>query len=343
VRPQTQEWVDFQLNNKSRNTVENLMKKYIALIIVATFACVCAAQEKKSVPAEPGFWQSIANFFLPHADARQILLEKQTLYFLVTVEKGENGWRHLVFNPNRGSQGIWNPESPDKLLSNYCKYTALFMQGIDQHPRKVLFIGLGAGIMPRFVRKISPATGIDVVEIDGEIPGIAEQYFGFKKDDKINITIGDGRDFINRNKARYDIIFIDAYNAENIPFQLTTEEFFRKIRESLTPGGIMTANVANLGKPDFIAAELKTVKSVFPDLAVFVCPGQSNYMLFATVNRKFDSAEVKIKCREIEDSSNPELDFRSMLDTRMGDAEISKITSGAMILKDDFAPVETMK
>ncbi|MHB9140012.1 MAG: spermidine synthase, partial [Victivallaceae bacterium] len=318
------------------------MKKYITLMLATIIVCACAAQEKVSAPDKPGFWRSVANFFLPHHDTRQILLEKQTLYFLVTVEKGENGWRHLVFNPNRGSQGIWNPESPDELLSNYCKYTTLFMQGIDQYPRKVLFIGLGAGVMPRFVRKRFPATAIDVIEIDAEIPGVAEQYFGFRKDAGINVTVGDGRDFINRNKEKYDIIFIDAYNAGNIPFQLTTEEFFRKVRESLTPGGIMTANVANLGKPNFISSELKTVQSVFPDLAVFVCPEQSNYMLFAPANRKFDSSEVKIKCREIEETSNPELDFKDMLGRRMSDEELKKITSGAMILKDDFAPVETM-
>ncbi len=325
------------------------MKKYIHIAIfiaVLSLALPGTAQEKTSGSSssnQPGFWETVNDFFLPHPEHREILLEKQTLYFLVTVEKGENGWHHLVFNPNRGSQGIWNPESPDELLSNYCKYTTLFLQSIDQYPRRVLFVGLGAGIMPRFIRKHFPATIIDIIEIDGEIPGIAEQYFAFKKDDNTNITIGDGRDFINRNKVKYDIIFIDAYHAENIPFQLTTEEFYRKIRDALTPGGLMTANLANLGKPKFIANELKTVQSIFPDLAVFVCPGQTNYMLFAPVNRKFDSAAVKPKCAELEKTSNPELDFKAMLDTRMKEEEIKTMTGEAMILKDDFAPVETMK
>ena len=325
------------------------MKKYIHIaIFIAGLSPVfiCSAQENTSGTisrGKPGFWESINNFFLPHPEQREVLLEKQTLYFLVTVEKGENGWRHLVFNPSRGSQGIWNPESPDELISNYCKYTTLFLQCTDQYPRRVLFIGLGAGIIPRFIRKHFPATIIDVIEIDGEIPGIAEQYFAFKKDDNTNITIGDGRDFINRNKVKYDIIFIDAYSAENIPFQLTTEEFYRRILASLTPGGMMTANIANLGKPDFIASELKTVQSVFPNLAVFVCPGLTNYILFAPANRKFDSAVIKPKCAELEKISNPELDFKAMLDTRMKEEDIKEMISGSMILKDDFAPVETMK
>ena len=334
---------------RNRGTVKDFMKKYIRIaIFIAAISPVltCLAQENTSGTisrGKPGFWESINNFFLPHPEQREVLLEKQTLYFLVTVEKGENGWRHLVFNPSRGSQGIWNPESPDELISNYCKYTTLVLQCTDQYPRRVLFIGLGAGIIPRFIRKHFPATIIDVIEIDGEIPGIAEQYFAFKKDDNTNISIGDGRDFINRNKVKYDIIFIDAYSAENIPFQLTTEEFYRRILASLTPGGMMTANIANLGKPDFIASELKTVQSVFPNLAVFVCPGLTNYILFAPANRKFDSAVIKPKCAELEKISNPELDFKAMLDTRMKEEDIKEMISGSMILKDDFAPVETMK
>lgn len=325
------------------------MKKYIRIaIVIAAISPVltCPAQEKASGTisrGKPGFWETVNNFFLPHPEQREVLLEKQTLYFLVTVEKGENGWHHLVFNPNRGSQGIWNPESPDELISNYCKYTTLFLQCTDQYPRRVLFIGLGAGVIPRFIRKHFPATIIDVIEIDGEIPGIAAQYFAFKKDDNTNITIGDGRDFINRNKVKYDIIFIDAYSAENIPFQLTTEEFYRRIFASLTPGGLMTANIANLGKPDFIASELKTVQRIFPNLAVFVCSGQTNYILFAQVNRKFDNAAIRPKCAELEKLSNPELDFKAMFSTRMTEEALKAMTGGATILKDDFAPVETMK
>ena len=329
--------------------VKNFMKKNIRIAILIAALCpvlTCSAQENTSGTisrGKPGFWESINNFFLPHPEQREVLLEKQTLYFLVTVEKGENGWHHLVFNPNRGSQGIWNPESPDELISSYCKYTTLFLQCTDQYPRRVLFVGLGAGIMPRFIRKHFPATIVDVIEIDGEIPGIAQQYFGFKKDDNTNITIGDGRDFINRNKVKYDIIFIDAYSAENIPFQLTTEEFYRRILASLTPGGLMTANIANLGKPNFIASELKTVQSIFPNLAVFVCPGQTNYILFAPVNRKFDSAFIKPRCAELAGTSNPELDFKAMLNSGMTEEALKAMTRGATILKDDFAPVETMK
>ncbi|OGV38250.1 MAG: hypothetical protein A2X48_06895 [Lentisphaerae bacterium GWF2_49_21] len=301
------------------------------------------APEAKPKVQETGFWEGIGNLFLPHAEKRNVLYEKQTQYFLVTVEEDSKGLRHMVFNPNKGSQGIWNPKMPDELISNYCRFSTIFLPALKIPPKRVLFIGLGAGIVPRFVRKNFPDAVIDIVEIDPEITIIAENYFGFKKDDKIKITIGDGRDFINRNKEKYDVIFIDAYTADRIPFQLTTIEFYQTVRDSLAPDGIMTANIANLGKPTFIASEIKTVRSVFPDLAVFITENNSNYIPFSSYGRKLDNAELKEKALKIEAEKRLSLNIGEMLDTRMPEDEIGKMIEKVDILKDDFAPIETMK
>ncbi|MCX6986200.1 MAG: fused MFS/spermidine synthase [Lentisphaerae bacterium] len=317
----------------------------LAHLLIFCLSLFCHAEDKvaEKKPQGESFWESFYNFFLPHAEKRNVLFEKQTQYFLVTVEEDSKGWRHMVFNPNKGSQGIWNLTSPDELISNYCRFTAIFLPAIDHPPKRALFIGLGAGIVPRFLRKQFPETIIDIVEIDGDIPGIAENYFGFETDEKMNISIGDGRDFINRTKEKYDIVFIDAYSATNIPFQLTTAEFYRKVRDSLSPSGIMTANIANLGKPKFISSELKTVMDVFPNLVVFVCVNRSNYILFAPVNRKLDNSELKAKSLKIEVEKNLDLKMCDMIDTRMAEDELRKMTEGMELLKDDFAPVETME
>ncbi len=314
-------------------------------LLIFCFSFYCPAEDKAAdkKPRTENFWERFYNFFLPHLEKRNVLFEKQTRYFLVTVEVDSKGWRHMVFNPNKGSQGIWNPDAPDELISNYCRFTAIFLPSINHPPKRVLFIGLGAGIVPRFLRKQFPETIIDIVEIDGDIPGIAEEYFGFRKDDRMNISIGDGRNFMNRTKEKYDIIFIDAYNAASIPFQLTTEEFYRKVHAALAPSGIMTANIANLGKPKFISSEIKTAMEVFPDLAVFLCPNRSNYILFAPVKGKLDNSELKAKAVKIESEKNLNLKMCDMINTRMTEDELRKTTDVAEVLRDDFAPVETME
>ncbi|MFA6290287.1 MAG: fused MFS/spermidine synthase [Victivallales bacterium] len=317
----------------------------LAPLLIFCLSLSCFAEDKTAdkKPQGESFWGSFYNFFMPHAEKRNVLFEKQTQYFLVAVEEDSRGFRHMVFNPNKGSQGIWSPNSPDELISNYCRFTALFLPAITHPPKRVLFIGLGAGIVPRFLRKHFPETVIDIVEIDGDIPDIAEKYFAFKKDGRMNISIGDGRDFINRTNEKYDIVFIDAYSATNIPFQLTTTEFYRKVRDSLAPTGIMTANIANLGKPKFISSELKTVLGVFPNLAVFICGNLTNYILFAPVNGKLDNSELKERALKIETEKNLNLQMCDMIDTRMSEDELRKMTDNAEILSDDFAPVETME
>jgi spermidine synthase len=305
---------------------------YKTAFVLFFFCSVTFGSEAKTAVRqdETGFWENFIIFFVPHAEKRRILLRKQTQYFQVTVEEDSKGVRHLVFNPVKGSQGIWNPKMPDEIISNYCRYMTMSLAMIDHPPERVLFVGLGVGILPRFVEKIFPGTIIDVVEIDPDIPNIAREYFAYVKTAGTNIIIRDGRDFINRNKHKYDLIFIDAYSAHNIPFQLTTREFYLKVLDAVKPHGIVSVNIANFGKEQFIASEIKTIKSVFPHLAVYVCPNKSNYIPFATLDRKIELVDLSYKMKDF-------------VKTRMSKSEIEEITKNGIILTDDYAPVETMK
>ncbi len=314
------------------------------MLFLLSAAMLYAAESKiEAEQKEAGFWEKIADFFLPHAEKRKILLRKQTRYFMVTVEEDSRGFRHLVFNPAKGSQGIWNPKKPDEIISNYCQYMTLFLPMIDHPPERVLFIGMGVGIVPRFIGKHFPDAIMDIVEIDPDIPEIASKYFAYPKTERTNIVIRDGRDFINRNKHKYDLVFIDAYNSHSIPFQLTTREFYRKVREALKTHGIICVNVANLGKKQFIASEIKTIKSVFPHLDIYVCPNKSNYIPFASVGREIKEDFQNREAEKIDSGLQLPYKMKDIIETKMKKTEIDKMTENAIVLTDDYAPVEIMK
>jgi len=320
------------------STLNMLWSRYAVMVLVmAVWLPSTGADDNASGKPNqdtPGFWGKLSDFFLPHLDKRRILYEKQTRYFMVTVEQDYLDRRHLVFNPNKGSQGIWDPADPDELVSNYCRYSASLLPLAAAAPRRVLFIGMGAGLLPRFVRSYARDAVIDIVEIDDEIPGIARDYFDFKTDAQTNIIIEDGRAFINRTANHYDFIFIDAYNAECIPFHLTTVEFYRKVRSALSPGGMMSVNVANAGKPGFVAAELKTIAAVFPDPAVLACSGGHNYIVLAPAPTVLPQQNA---------SSSRLIPLNELWDDRLAAEKVSEMTDGAAVLTDDFAPVETLK
>ncbi|MFA6715055.1 MAG: fused MFS/spermidine synthase [Victivallales bacterium] len=319
------------------------MRRVYKTAFVLFLFCILMPGYAENAQDSPGFWENFVNFFLPHAEKRRILLRRETRYFMVTVEEDSKGARHLVFNPVKGSQGIWNPKKPDEIISNYCKYMTLFMTMIERPPERVLFIGLGVGILPRFVGKRFPSAIIDVVEIDPDIPDIAAKYFAYAKTADTNIIIRDGRDFINRAEHKYDLVFIDAYNARSIPFQLTTLEFYRKVRAALKPHGIVSVNIANLGKPRFIASEIKTIMTVFPQLDIYVCPGGSNYIPFAAPERGIERAAMDEKAVKFDSERRFSYGMKDMLKTRMQKTEIENMLENAIILTDDYAPVETMK
>ena len=315
----------------------------ILTIILLSLASLLSAEEKLKIekfqPPEPGFWETLSNLFIPHFEKRNIVLEKESEYFLITVEDSETGMRHLVFNPKKGSQSTINPERPDDVIPRFMQYSFITLSSIEKPPEKVLFIGLGAGIMPMFLRKLYPDTQMDIVEIDPAIEPIAKKYFGFDPDKKMQVITKDGRVFINNCKKQYDIIFIDAYNAKEIPFQLTTLEFFSHIKRCLNPDGLFVANIANFGDMNFIFSELETVRQLFANIAVFVCPGQTNFVFFASQKNTFDKEKMQIKSETLDKKYKWNFKLTPFLNTRLAEDYILTNTKDAQILTDEFAPV----
>ena len=328
---------------------ENLkIKTGKILLLILFLATPLWAQEKPKLeivahtPPEKGFWESFSDFFLPHISKRNIIHEKESEYFHIAVEDDETGKRHLVFKPNHGSQGVIIPSEPDKIIPNFMKYGFLAFPILEKQPEKILFIGLGAGIMPRFISSKYPKCRIDVVEIDKAIPPISEKYFGFGKNSNIDVIIGDGRFYVNRSKKKYDIVVIDAYNATSIPFQFTTKEFFQKVKNMLNDDGVMVANIANFGKKNFTASEFKTIQTVFKNMAVVLCPGETNFVVFASGNPIFDTDKWKKECLAFDEKMKWHFKLAPYLENRMAEKDLKEMTKEAKILTDDFAPVNHM-
>ena len=296
----------------------------------------------KYSPPQKGFFETVADFLLPHYEKRNVLYEKESEFLKITVEDDESGKRHLVFHPNRGSQGVIRPDSPDKIIPNFLKYAFLSFPILKNPPEKILFIGLGAGIMPKFINQHYPESEIDIVEIDKAVPPIAEKYFGFRKSDKINLIIEDGRFSANRSKQQYDLIVIDAYNATSIPFQLTTQEFFLRLQKMLTKNGVLVANIANLGNQNFINSEFKTVQSIFKNIAVVTCPGKTNYVLFASDMLPFTQNNWKEAAKTFDKKHNWHFKLSPFLDNQIPEKELKVMMQDAKILTDNFAPVNSM-
>ena len=321
---------------------KNLVGLSLFVLLFILLSCPLVADSSLIGRTLYYLYQPIA-FFLPHIELRKTVYETETQYFNIRVEEDNAGRRHLVFLPRKGSQSIFDPNQPEKIISSFINHAFLALPALGRPPEKVLFIGLGGGIMPMYIRRHFPNTQIDIVEIDKAIPKIAEKYFGFKPDPKMSVYIMDGRVFVNKSKNKYDVIFMDVYNAENIPFQFTTVEFFRQIKKHLTTDGVFAVNLANLGKKGFISAELNTILTVFKNCFVLACKGETNYVPIALANKNITLADITKNCIIYDKEKQYGINFEEILTSMMNQQELHDLIGPLpIILTDDYAPVNLL-
>jgi spermidine synthase len=215
-----------------------------------------------------------------------IVHQVRSPFQLVTVVDTPNGFRRLIFDGQlNGSDPIQSEMNLSKPRDLVLSYTQAMMAALPlaDHRRRILLIGLGGASMQKFLHDLLPETVLETVEIDPEVVRIARKFFGFEPDDSQIVHVGDGRAFIENSKKQYDIIFLDAYGPDSIPYSLATKEFLEAVRERLAEGGVVCSNLLT-GNPRFWDM-MKTYAEVFPELQLIKPPRSGNAILFAPLDR----------------------------------------------------------
>jgi predicted membrane-bound spermidine synthase len=81
---------------------------------------------------------------------------------------------------------------------------------------------------------------IDAVELDPDIIKFSKNYFSLPDD--INVIQDDARRVLNANKNEYDLIVMDIFNGEIAPSHVLSVEAFEKVKNALSPRGIVIIN-----------------------------------------------------------------------------------------------------
>lgn len=213
------------------------------------------------------------------------------------------------------------------------------------HPRRALVIGLGGGVIPREIRHYFPECRVDVVEIDPAIPKVARRFFGFETGKQLEVHVQDGRVFVRgkgrgEDKTSYDLIVLDAFNSDYIPFHLMTREFLSLVKDILQPDGIVVANVFSDNR--LFDAEWRTFNAVFGRSQVFFGRSSSNAMIMAPGprNQLLTEAEARDRAETLQERHGFSFDIRQTARRLRPEAEPKQ---GAPILTDDRAPVNKLR
>ena len=143
-------------------------------------------------------------------------------------------------------------------------------------PKRGLILGHGGGSLAKWLAQHWPDLELDIVEFDPVVVRMAEEYFQYHPPANHHIFVKDGRAFLNATDHTYDVMWIDAFARDMIPFHLTTAEFYSLVRTHLNPEGVVAVNLASSGKEGDLArasAVVQTMRQAFPVLTTFAVEG----------------------------------------------------------------------
>ena len=191
----------------------------------------------------------------------RLVFDGESSFGRVRVVERADGLRSLYTGEGRARQSAVYPGRPMHLE---LAYTRVAMVGLALVPAdgRILFVGLGGGAMPMYARAVLPRARIDAVEIDPLVVEVARRHFGFRTDSRMAVHVGDGRAFIEgAPPASYDLVVLDAFSDDDIPFALTTWQFLEAVRARLAPDGVVVSNLWSSGRE--YEPMLATYDSVF--------------------------------------------------------------------------------
>jgi spermidine synthase len=277
----------------------------------------------------------------PDFSGSKVLFRKDTRYHQLAVIE-ESGTRTLRF----GSSFQSSTYVDDPFKTAYA-YTDYFFLGpaYKRDARSVLFLGLGGGSAPKRVRRDFPKLKLQVVELDPVVRDVARRFFAVPDDSRLPIAVSDARQYLDRSSARWDVIAIDTFYEDGVPFHLTTREFLELARTKLTPGGVIVTNViAAVSGPgsELFRALYRTYRSVFPTVLVHPVDGGTGYqnvILVATDGAAPSKAFLREHWQRLRAKHRSAPDLTDAIAQRY-DGLIP--TRDVPILTDAFAPVDAL-
>lgn len=268
----------------------------------------------------------------PGNSTDHVLYEGETPFQYVRVVESYD-IRYLELNRSSSVHSMLVPNSYLTGPDNYWDHTLVLpLATLGAAPKSIAILGNAAGTTARSYGHFYPHAKVDGVELDPKLTELGRKYFDMRNP---NLTIyhEDARPWLHRVDKKYDVILMDAYQPEYIPFYLTTREFFALARDHLTPKGSL---VVNLDHPEH-RADLeqtisRTMADVFPHVARRVVTPTTTMLLGsnATIDPQLmhDTA-VRLKLPdELVSIATP---TAKAIGTRL---------DGGQVFTDDRAPIE---
>ncbi|HEY7678217.1 MAG TPA: fused MFS/spermidine synthase [Candidatus Methylomirabilis sp.] len=276
-----------------------------------------------------------------------VLFETDSFYHHIKVS--DEGDSRVMDFDNLRQSGMFK-DDPALLKLIYSHYMSLAF-AFRPDPTDAAVVGLGGGSLPKAYHKAFPNLRIDAVEIDPEVLRAAAAYFALQQDPRLQVHVQDGRLFFLKTDRRYDLVFLDAYNSDTVPFHLVTREFYREVKTRLKPDGVVAANLISgvVGdRSKLFRSIYKTLSESFAEVYVFpvrwfgdeIPAGVINVILVATDARpRLTSDEIARRAALLGTKILSPTELREKALHLLRDPVP---VADVPVLTDDYAPVDQL-
>jgi spermidine synthase len=145
---------------------------------------------------------------------------------------------------------------------------------LDRNIHHTLNLGVASGATVKALSRYDWVETLDAVEINPAVIHAASYFLDSAvfSDPRANLYIEDAVHFLLRSKRKYDLIISDA--KQQIRFggnaKILSAEFYRHSLDALEECGLFVQFIPLLNPPSAIRMILRTFRSVFPEMEVFV-------------------------------------------------------------------------
>jgi len=180
----------------------------------------------------------------------------------------------------------------DPVAGHYMYWMGALPARLHPGPRRGLVICFGTGQTTNALRQ-HVAGEVDVVEVSAAVLEMADHFpanQGVLDDPRVHPIVMDGRAWLRRTDARYDVITLEPMppNFAGVN-SLYSREFYAIAAERLAPGGVVAQWLpVHLLDPQHAASIAATFVDAFPDALLWVDPVGGTSIL---VGRREGSAE----------------------------------------------------
>lgn len=144
------------------------------------------------------------------------------------------------------------------------------------NPKSILIIGGGDGGAVKQALRINSVERVVLVEIERMVIDVCKKFIpsigdGSLDDERVEIVIADGMEYVRDSKEKFDIIALDLTDPlpEGPAAGLYKEPFYQNVKDALNPGGIVSAHCSSLViQPEEASEMIPRLKKVFGEVVL---------------------------------------------------------------------------